>query len=67
MDTSRPKHGGYQEESPAASERKAAVQLPVWSDTEVLHDLTTVLKESAARRETTYTIITEISYNKAFR
>jgi hypothetical protein len=55
MDSNRPKYGGYQEECPRASELYSALHRVY---TEVLHDLTAVLKESAAKGERAKTTIT---------
>jgi hypothetical protein len=67
MDSNRPKHGGNQEESPPASERKQLYRALCGVYTEVLHDLTAVLKESAAKGETAKTTITAPPSIEEFR
>jgi hypothetical protein len=55
MDSNRPKHGAQQEESASVSEGKQLHSALYGMYTGMLHDLTAVLKEGAAKGETAKT------------
>jgi hypothetical protein len=63
----RPKHGGYQEESPQFRKGKQLYSALYGVHTEVLHDLTAVLNESAAESGTVKTSITAPPSIEEFR